>query len=161
MQLKKAFYPCCALDIKEPISILSGIVDEIYFCDIRAKPSKKTKQNNKGNPKAVFLHGDAREQITHLEDIDVLFYRRDSNGEGGSSLFVLGDSFLPSILEKFKSDGGLIITDGSNSRGGIFKKMKRKSGLIKNGWHIRQSTDQFLYSEHGLYVFNVLPYIET
>ena len=74
-------------------------------------------------PRPSFKIGDAREIISNIAVIDVLFYRRDSNGEGGSGLFVLGDAFLPHILKRFPSEGGLIITDGSNSRGSNFKRM--------------------------------------
>lgn len=161
MQPKKAFYPCCSLDIEEPMSILAGLVDEIYFCDIKTTPSKIIKQHKESDPKTIFLYGDAREQITQLENIDILFYRRDSEGEGGSRLFVLGDSFLPHILNKFNPTGGFIITDGSNSRGGIFKKMMRKSGLRKYGWHIHQVEQQPLHEEHGLFMFKVEPDNET
>ena len=68
--------------------------------------------------------------IDSIERIDVLFYRRDGTGEGGSGVFVLGRNVLPRILQKMPFQDALIITDGSNSRGGTFRKMRRSSGLV-------------------------------
>ena len=108
-------------------------------------------------PVARFIVGDVREVLPNLSTIDVLFYRRDSDGEGGSDVFVLGDSILPLILNRFPSAGGLIISDGSNSRGGNFRKMKRQSGLRKHGWNFVRLTDQPLADTHGLWVTSVTP----
>ncbi len=159
MPPKIAFYPCCSSDIEEPLQILSGLADEVYFCDINLDVDKEVQKYDTINPKIknVFLHGDARNKIDELGNIDVLFYRRDSEGDGGSGLFVLGDSFLPTLLNKFTPNGGLIITDGSNSRGNNFRKMKRNSGLKKGDWHIYKSEDQKFLSKFGLYVFEVCP----
>lgn len=52
---------------------------------------------------ARFIVGDVREVLPKLPSIDVLFYRRDSSGEGGSGVFVLGDSVLPSCLADFRA----------------------------------------------------------
>jgi hypothetical protein len=84
-------------------------------------------------------------------------YRRDSDGEGGSGIFVLGDSVLPLILKRFPSEGGLIISDGSNSRGGNFRKMKRHSRLHKHGWNFVKLADQPLVDTHGLWFISVTP----
>ncbi len=55
-------------------------------------------------------HGLFREMfrlvLRELEQLHVLFYRGDSAGEGGSGVFVLGDSFLPHLLERFPQEGG-------------------------------------------------------
>jgi hypothetical protein len=108
-----------------------------------------------------FFRGDVRKVINRVALIDLLFYRRDSGGgEGGSGVFVLGDSFLPKILEKFNPEGGLIITDGSNSRGGLFKKMTRASGLKKYGWHIQKTEDQPFVEGFNLIKLKVSPYEE-
>jgi hypothetical protein len=104
-----------------------------------------------------FLIGDVREAITQVGLINVLFYRRDSAGEGGSGIFVLGDSFLPYILQRFPVDGGLIITDGSNSRGGNFKRMIRPDGMRNHGWSFRKSPGQPHLESDGLYVVAVAP----
>jgi len=157
VQHRVAFYPCCASDIVEPLSILKQYADEICFCDIRPLPRRVIAEHRVSPPTARFIQGDAREVITHIGRIDVLFYRRDSNGEGGSGLFVLGDTFFPRILEVFNPQGGLIITDGSNSRGGLFKKMKSTRGLTKYGWHIHKTEEQPFEKAHGLLIFSVLP----
>ena len=62
----------------------------------------------------------------------MLFCRFDGVGESESGLFVLGDSFLPLVLASFPLNDGLIIADGSNSRGSNFKRMIRKCGLAKH-----------------------------
>jgi len=99
--------------------------------------------------------------IPALPVIDVLFYRRDSaGGEGGSGLFVLGDVFLRPFLEKFSTDGGLIITDGSNSRGGNFEKMTRSSGLSKFSREFKAAKAQPLLEQHRLWVIEVGPVLD-
>lgn len=117
-----AFYPCCSLDIAEPLELLRGLVDEVVFCDVNPTLRERWKNIaaslNKGTPTASFLSLDVRTAVDAVERIDVLFYRRDSGGEGGSGIFVLGDSFLPALLRRFPVHGGYIITDGSNMRFG-------------------------------------------
>jgi hypothetical protein len=103
------------------------------------------------------LIGNVRDVISRLSVINVLFYRRDSAGEGGSGVFVLGDSFLPHILRRFPPEGGLIITDGSNSRGGNFEKMMRSNGMHKHGWSFTKSCDQPFIESDQLYVVTVTP----
>jgi len=103
------------------------------------------------------LSEDVRTVVDRIERIDVLFYRRDSGGEGGSGVFVLGDSFLPRLLGRFSVNGGVLITDGSNSRGGNFKRMTGSSGLTKHGWHFEQAVDQPFLMKHHLHVISVAP----
>ena len=111
-------------------------------------------------PTAEFIVGNAREVCSQLPVIDILFYRRDSTGEGGSALFVLGDMFLRPILQHFPLNGGLIFTDGSNSRGGNFKKMVRRNGLIKHGWKFLTTPEQPYFDSHGLWRISVSPWLE-
>ena len=94
-----------------------------------------------------------------LDTIDVLFYRRDSEGEGGSGLFVLGDVFLRPLLKRFAPKGGLIVTDGSNSRGSNFERMVRSTGLVKHGWRFSASPYQPFRPQHGLWRLSVLPVV--
>ena len=101
--------------------------------------------------------GDARDVVKEIERIDVLFYRRYGVGEGGSGLFVLDESFLPDTLARFPASGGLIITDGSNSRGSNFKRMIRNSGLLNHGWRINAQAVQPLLATDGLYCIQVRP----
>jgi hypothetical protein len=43
-------------------------------------------------------------------------------------VYILGKQWLGRILQHFPDEGGLIITDGSNSGDRIFKKMIRSNG---------------------------------
>lgn len=48
-----------------------------------------------------------------LENISIFFYRRDSDGEGGSEQYWFSPTLFNLVLYKM-IDGGLIVTDGSN-----------------------------------------------
>lgn len=159
MSHKVAFYPCCRLDFERPLQILAEYADEVVFCDIDIRIAAEQQiliaKRSNTSPRARVQCGDAREVVKEVQQIDVLFYRRDGVGEGGSGLFVLGDSFLPDILARFPTSGGLIITDGSNSRGSNFRRMIRRSGLEKHGWRFFAPVIQPLLSSDGLYVIEV------
>ncbi len=158
MRRRIAFYPCCAFDIGEPLRLLSPFVDEIIFCDVNPNVSVRgAKAARVSNRVATFITGDVRQVLTQAPEIDVLFYRRDSDGEGGSRVFILGDAMLPLILSRFNPAGGLIVTDGSNSRGENFRKMCRPSGLRKNNWLLKAQDDQPLQKRHGLTIVTVSP----
>jgi hypothetical protein len=161
MQHRVAFYPCCGLDIERPLQLLRPYADEAIFCDmnksLRPRWQKCVNTIMLSGPQPTFLIGDAREVILQITHISVLFYRNDSDGEGGSSVFVLGDSFLPHVLRRLPVGGGLIITDGSNTRGGNFKRMIRPNGMRKDGWSFRRSPEQPYLQSHGLYVVTVAP----
>ncbi len=137
-QPKIAFYPCCGSDTLEPAFLLGSLVDRFIFCDIKKSKLDTIGDNN------VFIEGDAYDALINIKYIDVLFYRRDSKGEGGSGVFVLGDRFLSALVSKFPPEGGMIVTDGSNSRGGNFKRMIRKNGLYKFGNFFCLYSEQFL-----------------
>jgi hypothetical protein len=141
--------------------MLRDFADEVVFCDVNPALQRRWKEIAahavEGLPKASFLVADVRTAVDGIERIDVLFYRHDSEGEGGSGIFVLGDSFLPRLLRRFPVQGGYIITDGSNSRGSNFKRMTRSSGLTKHGWYFHKAADQPFLAEHGLYVVSVVP----
>lgn len=156
-----AFYPCCSTDIEEPLELLRDFADEVVFCDVNPLLQQHWKEiatRFTGGPKASFLAADARTAVEGVERIDVLFYRHDSEGEGGSGLFVLGDSFLPRLLRRFPVQGGYLITDGSNSRGNNFERMTRSSGLTKHGCHFRKTAEQPFLAKHRLYVVAVVPH---
>ena len=34
MASRVAFYPCCAIDIEEPLELLRGFAEEVVFCDV-------------------------------------------------------------------------------------------------------------------------------
>lgn len=142
--------------------MLDPFVEKVIFCDINSRLLTKWEgiiaTNTSYRSKASFLVGDVRKVISSIEVIDVLFYRGDSQCEGGGSgIFILGDSFLPYILKRFPTEGGLIITDGSNSRGGNFKKMTRPNGMKKHGWAFKRSPDQPYIDEYRLQLITVKP----
>lgn len=137
-----AFYPCCAHDIRQPAAALTGIVDEIIYCDISRSLRDDRSLGGGNGPKRTFWRKDIREALEQIPRIDVFFYRRDGLSEGGSGVFVLGRNILPLVLAKMTGDPSLIITDGSNSRGGTFRKMQRSSGLIAYGKHITKRPEQ-------------------
>lgn len=108
-----AFYPCCAGDLEEPRRILAPYVDEILFCDLRKSKAWDRLVEAEGLPKATFLQGDANALIDELENLTVLFYRRDNPSEGGSNLPIMKKEMLSRILARFEPTGGWIFSDGS------------------------------------------------
>jgi hypothetical protein len=136
---KIAVHPCCGSDFRRPLIILRKYVDHVIFCDIDQKRLDafdlfRTKINYPRKPTSEFYLGDAREFLKSIETLDVLYYTRDSEGEGGSGVFILGDRVLEWLVPKMTATG-LIITDGSNSCGSNFERMIRPSGLNKHGRH--------------------------
>lgn len=162
--LRTAFYPCCAKDILEPLQLLRGLVDEVVFCDNKPRRRQQwatiiEQEQTQLNPRPVFIEMDMREAIATLDRIDVLFYRGDSEGEGGSGVYVLGQKILPQILGKFPPQGGYIITDGSNSGHRIFKRMIRPTGYspLGWGWHMKPADEQPYLEKHRLHMISVIP----
>lgn len=153
--MRIAFYPCCAEDFEMPTRLLSDYVDHIFFCD--KNPTIRSPKNSRQVTATVqLIRAPAQDAVRTIPPINVLFYRRDNpEGEGGSGLFVLGDVFLRPLMGNFCIDGGLLITDGSNSRGGNFKKMISASGLQKFNRHFSASSHQPLLSEYGLWCIDV------
>ncbi|TLD71168.1 hypothetical protein FEM03_09690 [Phragmitibacter flavus] len=159
MPPKLAFYPCCATDIEEPRHLLSGIVDEIIFCDIREYESWEPLATSPNLPQARFVIMDVRNDLSLLPQIDVFFYRRDSNGEGGSGVFLLSKTYLDKIMRRMNPSGGLLITDGSNRGNGIYKKMLRAGGYTNQAWgkHFQLSPHQDHFEVHGLKKIEISP----
>lgn len=159
--MKTAFYPCCETDVVTPVTLMRGYVDRIVFCDVREQLHKwklrQPKEVAEDMPVSEFVVGDAREVILQISVIDVLYYRRDSDGEGGSGLYVLGDVFLRPLMEHFSMSGGYIFTDGSNSRGGNFKRMIRKSGMEKFSRRFSATNEQPYLDKYGLWRIRVSP----
>lgn len=154
--IRTAFYPCCGTDITVPRQLLCGIVERIVFCDVHPHLTRWAAAAPKfQSPEAEFVVGDAREVVAQIPVINVLFYRRDSLGEGGSGVFVLGDVFLRDLISRFPQAGGLIVSDGSNSRGGNFKRMIRKNGLLKFERSFSVAASQPFIQEHGLWCIEV------
>jgi hypothetical protein len=150
---KRAFYPCCANDIDEPRHLLAGLVEEIIYCDRHFPRGWTQPKSSSGLPDVRFIKRDISDYIDRLPLIHVFFYRRDSTGEGGSGLYILGKQWLGRILQHFPDEGGLIITDGSNRGSSIFKKMIRPSGYTRESWGCQfwPSPDQPWLETHRLY----------
>ena len=107
-------------------------------------------------PTAHLISDGARRGIQTLERIDVLFYRKDSMGEGGSRVLVLAKPFLLTVLERMPPEGGLIITDGSNRGNHYYRKTFRPQGVKKFGYHLcgLPATEQ-PFEDDGLRVIEV------
>ena len=149
-----AFYPCCADDIIQPAICLAAIVDEIIYCDISPSLRDDPSLLGSNGPKRTFWQMGIHDALDQIPRIDVFFYRRDGTAEGGSGVFVLGRDVLPLLLAKMTRDPCLLITDGSNSRGGTFRKMQRNSGLIVSGKHITKRPEQ-RFEALGMLEFDV------
>ena len=149
------FYPCCASDICEPSIALTGLVDEIVFCDKNGH-FRDYRDLGIDGPSRSFWRMDLRDALKKISHIDVFFYRRDGMAEGGSGVFVLGHEVFPMVLSKMSAEHCLILTDGSNSRGGTFRKMQRNSGLISCGKHITKRSEQ-RFLAMGVLEFDVRP----
>lgn len=139
---KVAFYPCCATDFAEPYKLLCELVDEIIFCDSNPTAEKEFIKVKLSYPKATFLLQDVIIALKEINQIDIFFYRKDSNGEGGSSIYFYGDIVFPLIVEKLNKDGALIISDGSNARGANWRKIKRTNGATRYGRTFKPSIEQ-------------------
>lgn len=147
--IKTAFYPCCADDFEESYAILSELAEEIIFCDLNISAQKKLNKQRTSFPKAQFILRDAVEAIKEIECIDVFFYRKDSNGEGGSAIYFFGDKIFPFIVEKLNKNGALIISDGSNARGSNWRKMSRKNGVELYGRFFKPADEQKYLERRG------------
>ena len=154
---KIAFCPACCGDFFESRKILSSFVDEIIYCDIEEHPNWNRIDNKDRSPKVSLVIEDAKTYVHKLPKIDVIFYRNDGKGEGGSGLNVNGPWGADNIATKFGNEGGLIITDGSNDEGHIYKKMFRPEGYTRNktGLHFQLADDQHLLNEYGLHIIEV------
>jgi hypothetical protein len=93
--------------------LLAGLVEEIVYCDIRRPRGFRHPKPTDGLPSVAFVQRSLNDYVDSLPVVHVLFYRRDSTGEGGSGLFILGKEWLPRILQHSPDEGGLIVTDGS------------------------------------------------
>ena len=139
---KNLFYPCCGMDWVSPIKLLGKENYNFFFCDIREYKSWKTVSEN-----VKFFKMDAWDVISSLDKIDVLFYRRDSMGEGGSGIKILGEDYLTRLSVKFSSFGVELYTDGSNVSKSRFKALKNNRVYFEN-YHIKISKNQEFKSEN-------------
>ena len=122
------------------MTILRDMVDVMIFCDVDSKAEKhivKSQADSEGFPEALFECGDAWEVLMRLERINVLFYRRDSSGEGGSGVAVNSRKYLSQFVRRLPPQGGYLVTDGSNERNNVFRTMNRSLGLLLDGWRLK------------------------
>ncbi|NDD13804.1 MAG: hypothetical protein EB072_14435 [Betaproteobacteria bacterium] len=157
--MRNALYPCCGTDFEIPSTLLRSYADTVIFCDTNKRNRQKFKDWHADSSSAILIQ-------TNFECIDVwdflgtcsklsaFFYRRDSSGEGGSGVPVFSDEFLEVLMAKFE-DTGYILSDGSNSVGGMFRAMIRISGLDRFGFRFRTVKEQPLLENFGLYLVKV------
>ncbi len=156
------FYPVSARDYLEPLQILKGWVDKMVFCDIKCSPRnsrelaelRKIAMDN-GLPDPSFFLGDALFAMESLRPVDLFFLRRDSDGEGGSELYLLGPDKLPMVLNMINS-GGFLITDVNNGRDWFADFMDGKISFLQAGSKEIRLAEVQPWREQGLLVFNVL-----
>ena len=117
---RTGFYPVSARDYLEPLQMLKGRIDHLLFCDIRCVPQGQRELRalreaaaKQGLPEPSFFLGDALIAMECLRPVDLFFLRRDSGGEGGSALYLLGPERLPLVLN-FVKPSGLLVTDERN-----------------------------------------------
>lgn len=141
---KTAVYPACATDFDVPAQLLAPIVDSIVFVDhshLDETAFQRTQERFE-NVKLEYVQGDAREVLNDLTRIDVVFHRRDSFD--GSGITVLRKSFLRRTLLRMPREGGLFITDGSCLWQNEFRRLKRSTGVLRYGWHLKaEPSEQF------------------
>ncbi|TLS66496.1 hypothetical protein FEF65_10025 [Mariprofundus erugo] len=165
MQHKSAFYPCCANDFSEPYQLLKEIADHITFCDsadfcglnwLEAEWRKACRHNPEMLSQAELVIEDVTIALEKISRIDVFFYRRDGEGEGGSGTGLLDPNRkLLDVLSRFPKHGGIIITDGSNTEWQSFEKMKSTSGYDVAEFNISPNIEQPYFAQYNLWLFNV------
>lgn len=151
-----AFYPCCARDITAPCELLRGLVHEIIYCDLK-RPGVLQQSVSKSFPRVTFVCGNAIDVLVTIPIIHVLFYRRDSGGEGGSGQYILNKRWLAAITRRMPDSGGLIITDGSNSGNAMFRRMTRVQGFNSKalGCRFMPAAQQPWIQSLGLHIIEV------
>ena len=157
--LKTAFYPCCGMDVKFPVKLLSERISDFYFCDIQLdkyKRSERFLKNLDTSVKLNFLSENVWKAVLNLPQIDILFYRRDGMSEGGSGVEILFDEFLSLIFKKLPCEGGTIITDGSNASRDYRYDLMLEGEIKINRFHITKSKSQ-LFKKFNLFEFDVRP----
>ena len=157
--LKTAFYPCCGMDVKFPVKLLSERISDFYFCDIQLdkyKRSERFLKNLDTSVKLNFLSENVWKAVLNLPQIDILFYRRDGMSEGGSGVEILFDEFLSLIFKKLPCEGGTIITDGSNASRDFRFDLMLEGEIKIDKFQITMSKNQ-LFEKFDLVEFDVRP----
>jgi hypothetical protein len=133
------FYPCAGNDLQCPIECFSGVVKNFYFVDIReagfprlperysvvrehqqcAKNRSVFRCRDKETDNKFFVHRwreRAEVAIRDISSIGIFFFRGDNpvDGEGSSGVLWFGKTLFNEIQSRL-ANGGLIVTDGSNT----------------------------------------------
>ena len=115
--------------------------EKIIFCDKGNYSFLEFQKIKSLIPKAEFIQGDAIETLLTISNLDVFFYRLDSNGEGGSGIYFFSNQHFEKIVSRLSPNGGFIISDGSNRRGPYWKKLNRTNGGELLGRHFKKRHD--------------------
>jgi len=133
------FYPCAGNDLQCPIECFSNVVKNFYFVDIRqagfpqlperysviherqqcAKNKFVFRCRDRETDREFLIHrwrGQAEVAIRDISSIGIFFFRGDNpvDGEGSSGVLWFGKTLFNEILSRL-ANGGLIVTDGSNT----------------------------------------------
>jgi len=157
--MRIALYPCCGTDFEIPSTLLSSYADTVIFCDTNKRNRKEFKDWYAARSSAPLIQTkfecvDVWDLLKTCSKLSVFFYRGDSSGEGGSGIPVFSNEFLEVLMAKFE-DTGYILSDGSNSVGGMFQAMKRRSGVDRFGFRFRPVAEQPMLENHGLFLIKV------
>ena len=155
------FYPVCARDYLEPLQLLKGWVDEVVFCDIKCMPQSANALKDLREaaideelPNPSILVGDALVAMSILKPVDLFFLRRDSTGEGGSELDLLGPKRIREVVRVIKSNG-MLVTDGTNDRPWFKDFRKGRRNPYQVGDRTIHISDQQPWKDQNLITFIV------
>ena len=147
-QRRVGFYPCCANDVREPVEILAGQVDHIIFCDRSAQDGWNGFRHSENFvhskfPSFEFRVGPWRKVVSKIDPFDLLFYRRDSEGEGGSGDSAISTDALQ-LLFGHMSDPCWIITDGKYDPDCLVESVVQRSRAVSAGRMLKLESDKSL-----------------
>lgn len=63
-----AFYPCCANDIRQPALALTGVVDDIIYCDISSSLRDDPLLDKGNGPRRIFWQKEIRDALEQIAD---------------------------------------------------------------------------------------------
>lgn len=134
------YISCFNNTLKKYFNFDAGVIRPDFF---RQTSEIWTLNNSEGTATDVQIHihkMDAVLMLMGLENISIFFYRRDSDGDGGSEQYWFSPALFNLVLYKMV-DGGLIVTDGSNMSPYSYRKdfpwssFKHHERIIKNFYY--------------------------